>query len=105
MPKSTVSYKLSALEDALGVRLLKRTTRALRLTDAGRQYHAEVVPALEALDEAQRRTTELTGEPRGVLRVTAPVELGQLVLGDIVSEYAARYPGVTLDIALTDRRV
>ncbi len=105
MPKSTVSYKLSELEDRLGVRLLERTTRALRLTDAGRQYHAEVVPALEALERADRRAADLTDEPRGLLRVTVPVELGQLVMGAIVSEYLARNPGVTLEIDLTDRRV
>jgi DNA-binding transcriptional LysR family regulator len=105
MPKSTVSYKLSELEDRLGVRLLERTTRALRLTDAGRQYHAEVVPALEALEQADRRASDLTDEPRGLLRVTVPVELGQLVMGEIVSEYLGRYPGVTLEVDLTDRRV
>jgi DNA-binding transcriptional LysR family regulator len=105
MPKSTVSYKLAALEDRLGVRLLERTTRALRLTDAGRQYHAEIAPALEALEQAERRAAELTEEPRGLLRVTLPVELGQLVMGKIVSEYLARYPNVKVELDLTDRRV
>jgi DNA-binding transcriptional LysR family regulator len=105
MPKSTVSYKVSELEDRLGVRLLERTTRALRLTDAGRQYHAEVLPALEALEQADRRAAELTDEPRGLLRVTVPVELGQLVLGEVVSEYLTLYPGVKLELDLTDRRV
>lgn len=105
MPKSTVSYKVGLLEDRLGVRLLERTTRALRLTDAGRRFHAEVAPPLEALERATHRAAELRDEPSGRLRITLPVELGQLVLGGIVTEYMRRYPAVALEIDLTDRRV
>lgn len=105
IPKSTVSRKVAELEDALGARLLERTTRSLRLTDAGRAYHVRVAPALDALLEAERAVDEQNQKPSGRLRLTMTTEGGQTLLGPVLSEYLRAYPDVKLDVELTDRRV
>ena len=105
MPKSTVSFRVAALEDQLGERLLERTTRRLRLTDAGALYHQRALSALETLQEAERALSERKTSPSGRLCITATIEGGQFVLAPIFAEYARRYPAVELEIILTDRRV
>jgi DNA-binding transcriptional LysR family regulator len=105
MPKSTVSFRVAALEDQLGERLLERTTRRLRLTDAGALYHRHALRALETLQEAERALSERKASPSGRLCVTSTIEGGQFVLAPVFAEYARRYPDVELEIILTDRRV
>jgi DNA-binding transcriptional LysR family regulator len=105
VPKSTLSRKLAELEDQLGARLLERTTRRLRLTDAGEAYFRRASPALDALREAQRTLEELGGEPSGPLRLTMSVEGGQALLGPVLADYVKRYPKVELQVELLDRRV
>jgi DNA-binding transcriptional LysR family regulator len=105
LPKSTVSAKVAQLEDRLGQRLLERTTRSLRLTEAGASYFQRAAPALDALHEAERILDDLKAEPSGRLRVTATVEGGQYLLAPVLSEYARRYPAVELEVLLTDRQV
>src|SRR5262245_20852798 len=86
VPKSTVSLRVTQLEDRLGVRLLERTTRALRLTGAGEEYYQRAAGALEELRTAEREAADLHAEPRGRLRVTAPSEFGQRLLHDLLVE-------------------
>lgn len=105
VPKSTVSRKVAELEDALGARLLERTTRSLRLTDAGRAYHLRVAPALDSLLEAEHAVEEQSAKPSGRLRLTMTIEGGQTLLGPVLSEYLRRYPDVKVEVELTDRRV
>jgi DNA-binding transcriptional LysR family regulator len=105
VPKSTISLKVAQLEDRLGVRLLERTTRTLRLTDAGGAYYRHVAPALEALGDADQVMTDLQAQPSGRLRLTAPVETGYLRLGPIIAEYMRRHPAVQVEVDLTNRRV
>jgi DNA-binding transcriptional LysR family regulator len=105
MPKSTVSAKVAELEAELGARLLERTTRSLRLTDAGRAYYERVTPALEALAGAALAVEELSAAPSGRLRVTTTVEGGQILMGPLVAEYVTRYPNVEVDVHLADRHV
>lgn len=105
IPKSTLSRKVAELEDTLGVRLLERTTRRLRLTDAGRAYHQRVAPALDALREAEHAVEEQNAKPSGSLKLTMTMEGGQAVLAPILAEYLTLYPGVRFQIELTDRRV
>jgi DNA-binding transcriptional LysR family regulator len=104
-PRSTVSHKVAELEDRLGVRLLERTTRALRLTETGRIYYQQVAPALLAVHDAERAIADLHAEPRGLLRITAPAEFGQLAIGEVVAEYLRRHAAVEVRIELTDRVV
>jgi DNA-binding transcriptional LysR family regulator len=103
MPKSSVSRKISDLEERLGARLLQRTTRKLTLTDAGRIYYercARIIGEIEEADQAVGRTQEV---PCGPLRVTAPLAFS--MLGPIVAEFLEQYPKVEVELVCTDRRV
>lgn len=94
---------VDALEAALKVRLLQRTTRRLHLTDIGRTYYQRCRRILDEFDEAQREAGELNAAPRGVLRITAPTSFGALHLGLPVARYLRDYPGVHVEIVLSDR--
>ncbi len=105
VPRSTVSRRIAELEDQLGVRLLERTTRSIRLTDAGAAYHRQVAPALEALREAERALCTGQAAPSGRLRISAPDGFGEGKLADVLSEYIRLYPAVELEVDFTNRRV
>lgn len=102
LPKSTVSRRVAKLEAELGTPLLARTTRKLRLTEAGAAFHARVTPALEAVDEAARALLERR-EPRGHLRISVAPDAHQF--GAIVSRFANAYPHVTVEVSATGRVV
>src|SRR5258706_16255119 len=85
MPKSTVSRKVSGLEERLKAQLLQRTTRKLSLTDAGRTYYDYSARIAAELEEAERAVSSLQATPQGLLRVTAPTNAA--FLGPIVGDY------------------
>jgi DNA-binding transcriptional LysR family regulator len=103
MPKSTVSRKVSELEERLKARLLNRTTRKLSLTDVGRTYYDYCVRIAGEIEDAERAVSSLQETPRGLLRVTAPVNAA--FLAPIVSDFLDRYPEVRLELHCTGRRV
>jgi len=103
MPKSTVSRKVSELEKRLKARLLQRTTRKLSLTDVGRTFYDYSARIVGEIDEAERAVSSLQEIPRGLLRVTAPVNAA--FLGPIVSDYLQRYREVRLELFCTARTV
>jgi DNA-binding transcriptional LysR family regulator len=103
MPKSTVSRKVSELEERLGSRLLQRTTRKLSLTDAGRTYYDYCFRIVAEIEGAERAVSGLRDTPRGILRVTTPVN--SAYLGPIISGYLKRYPEVRLELHCTRRNV
>ena len=103
MPKSTVSRKVSELEERLGARLLQRTTRQLSLTDAGRAYYRHAARVLTELEEAERAVTRMQEVPRGLLRVTTPINQGYL--GRLFTSFLAQFPEVTLEVVCTHRIV
>jgi DNA-binding transcriptional LysR family regulator len=103
MPKSTVSRKVTDLEERLGVRLLQRTTRTLGLTDEGRTYYDFCARIIGEVDEAELAVGRLRGVPRGLLRVTTPLNFA--FMGTILADFAKKHPEVTLDVVSTDRRV
>jgi DNA-binding transcriptional LysR family regulator len=103
MPKSTVSRKVSELESRLGARLLHRTTRKLSLTEAGSAYYQHAVRVVAMADEAERAVTELQQTPRGLLRVTSPLNVGYL--GPIVASFLLEQTEVQIELVCTDRVV
>lgn len=100
-----VSKHVAALERRLGVTLLARTTRRVAPTEAGARYHALCVELLQALDEAERQVGAEGAEPIGCLRVTAPVEFGNLHVAPLVPALLRRYPGLTVSLDFTNRIV
>jgi DNA-binding transcriptional LysR family regulator len=92
------------LEAKLGVRLLQRTTRRLNLTDIGRAYSESVSHALEAMAEAARAVRHTQLEPSGHVRVTAPQYVGD-VLAPVITQFALRYPEVSVELELTGRTI
>lgn len=102
MPKSSVSRKVSELEDRVGARLLQRTTRKLGLTDAGRIYFDRSARIVAEIEETEKAVGQTQAEPRGLLRVTAPLSFS--ALAPVVTEYLRRHPDVQVDLVCTDRR-
>ncbi len=103
MPKSTVSRKVADLEERLDARLLQRTTRKLSLTDAGRAYFDYGQRIVTEIEEAELAVSSLQDKPRGLLRVTAPLNAGWL--GGIVADYMKRNPEVQIELLCTGRTV
>jgi len=103
MPNSTVSAKVSALEKRLGVTLLQRTTRKLRVTQAGEAYFQRAVRALEALQAAENELETGRVEPTGLLRVTAPVEIGHSLLPALVHALLKKHPRMEVELVVTSR--
>jgi DNA-binding transcriptional LysR family regulator len=105
LPKSSVSRTVTRLEDELGVRLLQRTTRQLHLTEAGQAYFERARVALAGLEEAAAAATNLSAEPRGTVRMSAPASIGILNLGELVARFVRQYPLVHVEISLSSRFV
>lgn len=103
--KSRVSKSIARLELSLGVRLLNRSTRGLSLTEIGAAFHEHCIRITEEAAQAAEVVGRLQSEPRGVLRVTAPVAFGRLHVAPAVAEYLSRYPRLKLDMTITDRMV
>jgi DNA-binding transcriptional LysR family regulator len=103
MPNSTVSAKVSALEKRLGIMLLQRTTRKLRATLAGETYFQQCVQALERLQAAESELTSAQREPQGLLRVTAPADIGHTLLATLVRSFLQQYPKTEVELVVTNR--
>jgi DNA-binding transcriptional LysR family regulator len=103
MPKSTVSRRVSELEERIGAQLLQRTTRQLRLTDVGQAYYAHCARIVTEAEEAELAVTRMQAAPHGLLRVTTPLTFS--FLGPIVADFLKRYPDVQVEMLCTDRSV
>jgi DNA-binding transcriptional LysR family regulator len=103
--KARVSRQISELEAELGVRLLERTTRALRLTEIGRELFERGVGILAAVEDAERAAQAVHGEPHGLLRLTVPLEFGQLIAFDWVRTLLQRHPQLTIEVDSSSRIV
>jgi DNA-binding transcriptional LysR family regulator len=102
-PKATLSRRVRQLEDSLGVHLIERGARTLRLTDDGAALHEQTSALLDRIDDIKEALKGDVGLPHGRLRINAPVLFAQRGLGRIAARYAAAYPDVQLEITADDR--
>jgi DNA-binding transcriptional LysR family regulator len=105
MSPPAVTRTIAALETHLGVRLLTRTTRFVRATDAGQRYLESARRILAEADEADEAAAGVHAAPRGQLAVTAPVLFGSMHVVPGIVEYLARYPEVSVNAVFLDRVV
>lgn len=103
--KSAVSAQVRRLEARMGVRLLNRTTRRLSLTEAGAACYRHCARLLAEAEAAEQAVSAFHGEPRGTLRISAPDTFGWMHVAPALGAFAARYPGLTLDLSLSAKRV
>lgn len=104
MSTTMVGNHLRALEQRLGVQLLQRTTRRQRLTEFGSVYYQRCLEVLGLVADSERLAEQTLDEPRGILRVTAPLTFGVERLAPALSEFSLQCPQVKLDVILTNRR-
>ena len=100
-----VTRAVAAQEDTLGVKLLDRTTRYVRATEAGRRYLEDARQILAGLEAADEAAAGINAEPRGHLAVTAPVMFGRLFVMPGIVDYLERYPDMEIEAVFLDRSV
>jgi DNA-binding transcriptional LysR family regulator len=105
LPKSSVSRRVASLEARLGVRLIERSTRSLRLTEVGVSLYERCRAVLADLDAAEREVAVQRGEPVGLVRMSCPTGLAQFVLAKILPGFLTRYPKVRLQVLATNRAI
>jgi DNA-binding transcriptional LysR family regulator len=103
--RSAISKAITQLEQALGARLLDRTTRRVTPTEAGLAYYERCLAILAQVDETEAQISRLHEEPRGVLKVNGPMSFGTLYLGSAIADFMARYVDLKVELTLTDRMV
>ena len=103
MPKTTVSAKVAALEKRLGTILIQRTTRKLFVTEAGEQYFRHCANAVREIELGESALLAAQSAPTGVLKITAPIDLGHTLLPRIVHAYLEQYPGTSVELVLSNR--
>jgi len=105
LTRSAVSKAVMELEQALGARLLDRTTRRVTPTEAGLAYYERCVAILAQVEETEAQVSRLHDEPKGTLKVNAPMSFGTLYLGDAIADLMTRYGDLKVELNLTDRLV
>ncbi len=105
MPITTVSAKVARLEQRLGVTLIQRTTRQLRVTTAGRSFYDHCVRALSEIAEAEQEIAAALEAPTGTLRITAPADLANTLLAPLVERFLAAYPKAGIELIVTNQIV
>lgn len=103
--KAAVSKAVNRLEAQLGARLFHRTTRQVRLSEAGEVYYGHARQALELADAGREAVRQLNREPSGRLRIAAPMSFGLVRLAEWVPVFLRRYPEMEIDLNLDDRTV
>ena len=100
-----VSKYIAKLEEQLHTRLLNRTTRKVSVTEAGSQYFIHAQQILLSIDEMEAQLGGLQQLPKGILRISAPVSFALKHMAKLVTDFQSRYPSVTVDLQLSDRKV
>ncbi|WP_233492912.1 LysR family transcriptional regulator [Chromobacterium sp. ATCC 53434] len=104
VPNSTLSRRVSALEKAIGLRLLHRTTRKVELTEAGLIYYERCRRIVDEARLAHEQLGDMLAQPVGVLRASLPVDFAVAYLAPLIAEFARQHPGLAFDFDLTPRR-
>lgn len=102
---AVASNRIKELEKHLGVRLFNRTTRQLMPTEHGTVFYAGAKQVLEAITEAEAAVSALSGQPRGTIRVTAPLGLGRRLIASGIPEFRDKYPDIEVRLRLSDHDV
>lgn len=105
LSRSAVSKHVMELEHELGAQLLNRTTRSASPTENGRAYYERAVAILADLEEADLAVTRLQAEPRGLLRINAPMSFGTLHLGPELALFMEKYPELQIQLTLSDEQI
>src|SRR3954454_16411511 len=105
LSRSAVSKYVIDLERELGVQLLNRTTRSAAPTENGRAYYERAVAILADLEEADLAVARLHAEPRGLLRINAPMSFGTLHLGPELARFMEKYPELQIQLTLSDEQI
>ena len=105
LTRSAVSKGVMELEQALGARLLDRTTRRVTPTEAGLAYYERCVSILSQIEETEAQVSRLHDEPKGILKVNAPMSFGFLYLGKAIADFMIRFDDLKVELILTDRFV
>ncbi|MGD8110581.1 LysR family transcriptional regulator [Vibrio sp. TRT 17S01] len=103
--QATISKKVAALEDKLGVKLLTRSSRESSLTQIGESYYEKCLFILSELDEAEANARMELSTPKGILRITAPVPLGYFLLTPIIKEFTEQYPDIKVEVNYVDKHI
>ena len=103
LPKATVSTRISDLEASLGQQLLERSTRRVRVTEAGRLFLASCERILDELEQARHALEGLSDGPRGILRMSAPFALSRSVLAPLMPAFCERFPALSLRLDVNNR--
>ncbi|MBK5073004.1 LysR family transcriptional regulator [Budviciaceae bacterium CWB-B4] len=105
VPNSTLSRRISALEKAIGLRLLHRTTRKIELTEAGQIYYDRCRRIVEEARLAHEALGDILAQPSGLLRASLPVDFAINYMVPLLIEFAEQYPDIRFEFDLTPRRV
>ncbi|MEL7830267.1 LysR family transcriptional regulator [Citromicrobium bathyomarinum] len=105
IPRSTVSLQVKALEEALGTRLLKRSTRSVSLTDDGRRLYDKASSAVETIERGLDEVRNIAGTLRGMVRMTAPADLPTAPLAGALREFRQEHPEVTVEVQMTNQTI
>jgi DNA-binding transcriptional LysR family regulator len=105
LTRSAVSKGVMELEQGLGARLLDRTTRRVTPTEAGLAYYERCVSILSQIEETEAQVSRLHDEPKGILKVNAPMSFGYLYLGKAIADFMIRFDDLKVELILTDRFV
>jgi len=105
VPVSTISRKISELEKALGVRLLERSTRQLRMTEIGQDYYQRCRRGLEEFETANLMVKDQQAEVSGRLRLSVPPSLSDVVFIPLIEAFQVLYPNAIVNCLVTDRHV
>ncbi|MGO2959230.1 MAG: LysR family transcriptional regulator [Acetobacter sp.] len=105
MPRSTISTAIQELETRVGTRLLARTTRSVSVTPDGAAFYEHCLRLIADVEDVESLFRQDTVSPQGIVRVNVPERIGRLVIAPALPEFLQRYPGIEIELGMTDRAI